>query len=135
MRRGSFGFRRRSRRAHGRGDRYRWRRGSLLLLGDELEHIAWLGDMRQVDLRLNLVAFAASARLGGRGLGFGTGAEMSAHLLGFVFLDRTRVGLLFCDSDFNQDVKNRLALDFQFPGQIVDSNLTHPPFLGPATAP
>jgi len=60
---------------------------------------------------------------------------MSAHLLCFVFLDRTRVRLLFGDSDFSQDVKNRLALDFQFPGQIVDSNLTHPPFLGPATAP
>jgi hypothetical protein len=105
------------------------------LLGDELEHITWLGDMRQVDLGLDLVAFAASARLGGRGLGFCRSAEMRANLLGFVFLDRTRVRLLFSDSDFNQDVKNCLALDFQLPGQIVDSNLTHPPFLGPATAP
>ena len=37
--------------------------------------------------------------------------------------------LLLSDADFGQHVENRLALDFQFPGQIVDSNLTHPPFL------
>ena len=106
-----------------------------MLAANGVQHIAWLGDVRQVNLGLDLVGFAASTGLGGRGLGFGTGAEMSTHLLCFVFLDRTRVRLLFSDSDFSQDVKNRLALDFQLPGQIVDSNLTHPPFLGPATAP
>jgi hypothetical protein len=37
--------------------------------------------------------------------------------------------LLFRDADFRQRVKNRLALDFQLSGQIVDSNLAHPPFL------
>jgi hypothetical protein len=60
---------------------------------------------------------------------------MSPHLLRFVLFDRTGVGLLLGDSDYDQDVKNCFALDFQFPGQIVDSNLTHPPFLGPAAAP
>jgi len=60
---------------------------------------------------------------------------MRPYLFCFVFLDRTRVRFLLGNSDLDQDVKNRLALDFQFPGQIVDSNLTHPPFLGPATAP
>jgi len=105
------------------------------LLGDELEHIAGFGDVRQVNLGLDFVSFPTSARPGGRGLSFGGSAEMSAHLFRFVVLDRTRVRLLLSDSDYNQDIKNRLALDFQFPGQIVDSNLTHPPFLGPATAP
>jgi hypothetical protein len=105
------------------------------LLGDQLEHIAGLGDMREVNLGFNLIGFATGARPGGRGLSFGGGAEMSANLFCFVLLDRTRVRLLLCDSDCDQDIKNRLALDFQLPGQIVDSNLTHPPFLGPATAP
>ena len=109
-------------------------RRSLLLLGDQLQHIAGLGDVREVNLGLDFVSFAAGARLGGRGLGF-SGTEVSPHLFGFVFFDRTGVRLLLRDTDFDQDIKNRLALDFQFPGQIVDSNLTHPPFLGPATAP
>ena len=90
--------------------------------------------MREVNLSLDFVSFADCARLGGRGLGF-SGTEVSPHLFRFVFLDRTGMRLLFSDADFDQDIKNRLALDFQFPGQIVDSNLTHPPFLGPATAP
>jgi len=91
--------------------------------------------VREINLGLDFVGFATGTRPGGRGLSFSGGAEMSAHLFRFVVLDRTRVRLLLCNSDCDQDVKNRLALDFQFPGQIVDSNLTHPPFLGPATAP
>jgi len=106
----------------------------LLLLSDQLEHITGLGDVREVNLGLDFVSFAAGARLGGRGLGF-SGTEVGPHLFRFVFLDRTGVRFLLRDADFDQDIKNRLALDFQFPGQIVDSNLTHPPFLGPATAP
>jgi hypothetical protein len=106
----------------------------LLLLGDQLEHIARLGDVREVNLGLDFVSFAAGTRPGGRGLSF-SGAEVSPHLFRFVFLDRTGVRLLLRDSDCDQDVKNRLALDFQFPGQIVDSNLTHPPFLAPPPLP
>ena len=45
------------------------------------------------------------------------------------------MGLLLGDSDFREDIENSLAFDFQLPGQIVNSNLTHPPFLCPATAP
>jgi hypothetical protein len=36
------------------------------------------------------------------------------------------MGLLLGDPDFKQHIENRLALDFQFSGQIVDSNLAHP---------
>jgi hypothetical protein len=36
------------------------------------------------------------------------------------------MGLLLGDPDFQQHVENRLALDFQLSGQIVDSNLAHP---------
>ena len=92
--------------------------------------------MREIDLGLDFVALAAGAgRFGRRGLSFGSGAEMGAHFFCLVLLDRTGVRFVFGNSDFGQDIKNRLALDFQFPGQIVDSNLTHPPFLGPAPLP
>ena len=57
---------------------------------------------------------------------------MGSHLLRFVLLDRTGVRLLFGHPDERERVKNSLALDFQFPGEIVDSNLTHPAFLFPA---
>ncbi len=36
------------------------------------------------------------------------------------------MGLLLGDPDFKQYVENRLAFDFQFPSQIVNSNLAHP---------
>jgi hypothetical protein len=41
------------------------------------------------------------------------------------------MGFLFSDTNFRQNVKDGLALDFQLSRQIVDSNLTHPPFLLP----
>jgi hypothetical protein len=100
------------------------------LFCNQLEHIARLGDVRQIDLGLDFVRFAPGPRLRWR-LRLSGGAEMSPHLLRFVLFDRTGVRFLLGHSDFDQDVKNRLALDFQFPGQIVDSNLTHPPFLAP----
>jgi len=55
--------------------------------------------------------------------------EVTAHLLGFMVFKRAGMGLLLRDPNFGKHVKNGLALDFQFPGQIVDSNLAHPPFL------
>jgi urocanate hydratase len=60
---------------------------------------------------------------------------MSPHLLRLVFFQRTGVRLLFGDSNFRQNIEDGLAFDFQFPGQVVDSNLTHPPLLCPATFP
>jgi hypothetical protein len=39
------------------------------------------------------------------------------------------MGLLLGHADFLQDIENRLTLHFQFPGEIVDSNLAHPAFL------
>src|ERR1700691_4547643 len=51
---------------------------------------------------------------------------MRAHFNGFVIFNGTGMGLLLGDPDFKQHVENRLALDFQFSGQIVNSNLAHP---------
>jgi hypothetical protein len=52
--------------------------------------------------------------------------EIVAHLLGLVGLDRAGVRLGFRHANRNQSIQNRLALDFQFPRQIVDSNFAHP---------
>jgi hypothetical protein len=51
---------------------------------------------------------------------------MRPNLNGFVIFNGTGMGLLLGDPDFSKHVEDRLALDFQFPGQIVDSNLAHP---------
>jgi hypothetical protein len=42
--------------------------------------------------------------------------------------------LLFGHSDERKRVENGLALNFQFSGEIVDSNLTHPAFRTPRCA-
>ena len=105
----------------------------LLLPRNLLQHITRLGDMRQINLCFDFVSVAARTRRARRrGLCVGSSAEMGPHLLCFVLLDRTRMRLFLSDANFDQDIKNRLALDFQFPGQIVNSNLTHPPFPCPA---
>jgi hypothetical protein len=105
----------------------------VLLPRNLLQHIARLGDMRQINFCFDFVGVAARTRRARRrGLCVGSSAEMGPHLLCFVLLDRTRMRLFLGDANFDQDIKNRLALDFQFPGQIVNSNLTHPPFPCPA---
>ena len=54
-------------------------------------------------------------------------AEIFPYQHRFVLFDGTGVRLLLGYSDLGERVKNRLALDFQLPCQIVDSNLAHPP--------
>jgi hypothetical protein len=102
--------------------------GNFLLLRDGAQHIAWPRNMREVDLGLDLV-FAAS---GTRGLRrtrrrVGSAAEMLPHQFRFVIFQRTGVRLLLRNAHRGEHVKNFPALDFQLTGQIVDSNLTHPP--------
>ncbi len=81
--------------------------------------------MGQVDLRLYpLRRTPRTAWARGR-----TGAtlKLRAHLLRLVVLNRTGVGLALTQSEFSQNVKNLLALDFHLAREIVDSNLAHPP--------
>jgi len=54
-------------------------------------------------------------------------AEVGANFFRLVVFERAGMGFLLGDADFGQHIENRFALDFQFPGQIVNSNLTHPP--------
>ena len=94
-----------------------------------LQHIAGPGDMRQIDLGLDFF-FAAQrrARTWQTALRFGRAAEVGPHLFRFVLLQRTGVRLLLRNPD-SGSASECFALNFQLPGQIVDSNLTHPAFL------
>jgi hypothetical protein len=99
-------------------------------LRNRAQHIAWAGDVRQVDLGLDFF-FAAQRTCGAsrRRLRFGRAADVGPYLLCFVLFQRTGVRLFLGHSDERQRVEYGLAFDFQFPGEIVDSNLTHPAFL------
>jgi hypothetical protein len=52
---------------------------------------------------------------------------MFPHQFRFVLFQRAGVCLLLGNAHRGQRVKNFSAFDFQLTGQIVDSNLTHPP--------
>jgi hypothetical protein len=83
--------------------------------------------MRQVEGRLGV-----RRGLGGnRAAAFS--AEIAAHLLSLVGLDRTGVRLWLSHANRSQSIQNGPALDFEFPCQIVDSNFAHPSlFVSPA---
>ena len=95
---------------------------------DGVQNIAGTRNLGKIDLGLDLVAFGASGtrRLCRSHRLTCVRMEMRTHLDGFVIFNGTGMGLLLGDSDFLQYVENRLAFDFQFSGQIVNSNLAHP---------
>jgi hypothetical protein len=89
--------------------------------------------MRKINLGLDFFFAARETRVARRGtLGFSRASDIDSHFFCFVLLQRTGMRLLLCHSDMLQGVENRFALHFQFPSEIVDSNLTHPAFLFPA---
>jgi hypothetical protein len=101
--------------------------GCFLLLRDRTQNIAGTGNMRQVDLGLDLVFdMSGTRRLRRCRPCLRMSAQMLADQFRLVLLQRAGVRFLLGNTHHWQNVKNRLALDFQFPGQIVDSNLTHP---------
>lgn len=81
----------------------------LFFLQDSFEHVTRLGDMRQIYLGFGR---SISPR-GGGSAGFAT-LKVSTHTFGLVGLQRTGVGLLLGNSHGFKNIKNRLALDFQF---------------------
>ena len=130
------GFRRRWR-SYRRGWRFRnggWRHrnrrlgsrrgGGFSFPAQGRKHIAGLGNVGEIDLGLDLLLARAGTAFTS-GCSSALSGKMLADTIGFVELDGTRVGLLFRHSDFGKNVKNCLALDFELPGQIVDSNFTH----------
>jgi hypothetical protein len=99
-----------------------------LLLLNRAQHIARSRDMRQIDLGLEfLFDMTRRARRGfrRRRSPLAVGPEILAHKLGLVLFQRTGVRFVLGHADRREHVKNRLALDFQLTGQIIDSNL-HP---------
>jgi hypothetical protein len=86
--------------------------------------------MREVDLGFDLVAILPrNTACSGACLclSFAARPEMSTNFFRLVFLNGAGVGLLFRHTHFRQYIQNGFTLNFQLPGQIVDSNLTHPP--------
>ncbi len=100
------------------------------LPGYSFQHIARLGNPCQVNLGLDLTGQRTRCCLGGTGRSLSRSirlpAEMLPHLLGLFRLNRAGMSLFLADADLRQKVENFLALDFQFPRQIVDANLFHP---------
>lgn len=105
--------------------RGRSRYGSLLLTNGA-QNVPWLRDMREIDLRLELVRLGGVAASRSLRLRIGAGSHKSAHLFRFKIFERTGVSLLFSDSDLRQHIENSFTFYFQLPSQIVDSNLAHP---------
>jgi hypothetical protein len=83
----------------------------------------------KIDLGFDFVAVGAG-RPGGPSGGMGqftVRPKMGTNLIGIIPFKRTGVGLFFSHSRLDKYVENGFTFDFQFPGQIVNSNLTHPP--------
>jgi len=109
----------------------------LLLPNNRLQHVARLRDVGKINLGTDLVwrAIAGTSGWPGRSVRLAGSAEVDPHFFRFVVFERAGMSFLLGDADFGKHIENRFALDFQFPGQIVDSNLTHPPLLFLRTVP
>jgi hypothetical protein len=99
----------------------------LLLADDCLQNIAGTGDVRQINLRFNAFRFGADRARRFSGRAFAGATQFDADFLRLILFQRTGVRLLLGHPYVGQYVENSFALDFQLSGQIVDSNLTHPP--------
>jgi hypothetical protein len=97
-------------------------------MNDRFQNVAGLGDMGKVNFGLYAFRFATA---GTRGLGGRSRfpLKMGAYFLCLVFFQRTRMRLFLGDPNFRKHIENCLAFYFQLSGQIVDSNLTHPPLV------
>jgi hypothetical protein len=101
-----------------------------LFLGQNgLHHVARLGDVREIDFRLNPLR-AACRRAAAVPGGLGPTIKLSADLLRLMSLEGARVSLSLGQTKFRQYVKYLTALDFHLACEIVDSYLTHPPLFG-----
>ena len=79
-----------------------------------------------------LLGFLRLAQGVGRCLGFVVGhpfgygdAEMPAELVRDVLVNRAGVGFLLADTQVREHIEDFVGLDLEFPGQLVDSDLSH----------
>lgn len=105
------------------GTNGRWngwsRRGRRLLLGaDGVQHIARLGDMRQINLGLDFIPIRAAGarRFGGTSLRIAPALEIGTDLDCLMFFNGTGMRLLLGDAHQWQYIENRFTFDFQLPG-------------------
>jgi len=99
-----------------------------LLPDNRFQHIPRFRDVREINLGLDAIRFWATlARRFRRSRTLSGGAEVRANFVGFMVFQRTGMRLLLSDANFRQHIENGFAFYFQLPGQIVNSNLTHPP--------
>jgi hypothetical protein len=99
----------------------------LLLTDNCFQHVSGFGDVRQIDLGLDSIGSGLRGTGSPRSRTFASAAEISAHLVGFVVFQGTGMRLLLGYANVRQRIENRFAFDFQLSGQIVNSNLAHPP--------
>jgi len=78
---------------------------------DGFPHIARFGDMRQVNLGLELLCRGGRARATAATAGLRMLRKILLHTLRFVRFDRTGVRFLFCYADLGENVENLFALD------------------------
>ena len=98
-----------------------------LLLGQNgLQHIAGLGDVRQIDLGNDGWRAMPCRRGGMRGRPRFL-PKMRTNLIRLVAFERAGVRLARSHTEFRKNVEYRARLDFQLFREIVDTNLAHPP--------
>jgi hypothetical protein len=101
-----------------------------LLFGkNRLQHIAGLGDVGKIDLGFKSFALRLRRTTVFPAVAIARSLEVGADLLRLVLFERAGMGLLLGNPDFRQHIENGFAFYFQLSCQIVNSNLTHPPFI------
>jgi hypothetical protein len=104
------------------------------LLRDRLQHVPRFGDVRQVDLGLELFRLEArTAAAGAAGLSVVRVILLDA--LRLIHFDGAGVRFLFRDPNLDQQVENHFAFDLEFPRQVVNSNLLQHSALFPPYCP
>jgi hypothetical protein len=99
-----------------------------LLLGlNGFQHIAGLGDVRQIDLGNDGWCAVTAGPSCGMRCRPRFLRKMRTNLIRLVAFERTGVRFARSHTEFRKNVENRARLYFQFFREIVDTNLAHPP--------
>jgi hypothetical protein len=104
------------------------------LLRDRLEHVSGFGDVRQVDLGLELFRLSARTATAGAA-GLAVFSVILLHALRLIHFDGAGVRFLFRDPNLDQQVENHFAFDLEFSRQVVNSNFLQHSALFPPYCP
>jgi len=124
---------RRCRSCSSRGTRSYLRLGGLLR--DRLQHVSRFGDVREVNLGLELFRLGARAAAAGAAAGLSVLSVILLDALRLIHFDGAGVRFLFRDPDLDQQIEDHLAFDLEFPRQVVNSNLLQHSALFPPYCP